>query len=939
MADLHSISPLERAEQMLQSVNDAISWTEEYGEETARQGMLNALKSTRRSVKNVISAALKRPGIAIFGQSQVGKSYLVQNLTKPADSPYLKIRAGESVHNFITDINPPGGKESTGTVTRFTCASGNGGIEFPIRVELLSPMELAAILVNGYLSDLKDFSRTTVTSIEELRMIYEEIGLSSANETKVDEDDVHAFVNYIHDHFVDHYLIRELGGLGYFKELPIQLIKSSGMKSWKMLELLWERNEFLTSLYRRFFEALQTLKSCKSVYVQVDSISPNSSTILDVERVHEIFSGKHGDIKVQLSDKTVVTMPRSLFSAITKEVELVVDHSFIDDPQRSFLESTDLLDFPGSKSREKIPVSVFNSNSADQKLHLFIRGKVSFLFDSYTNNLGVSSLLYCMDDSPPEEKEAPARLARWIGKYIGPDPAQRRTRLEELKALIESRGVVVEDVSPLLIVMTKFNEEMNKVLYGQGADIEMHDAKWNARFQENFALFMSRPVDDKWVLNWKSEGSSFRFVFPIRDPQYSTATFEGFFENGIETGQRPERSVALTAMGQSFIASSIVQQYVPHSEMIWREIITPNQTGINYLSKYLALAANPAVTESKLTGEIDRAQTDLINILKPHLFSGDIDKDLQESERIALISWTVITAIINRINSPFSRILQRMQIRETEIWNLFYDFKFGSQRQHDPDNQNNSINLDLVRLSFHNIGVRFEKDITLNELNFQLRSVYGGMSDAEIHALLKDAYGLDVSHLISNNTNNIESNGSFTSRVMAYWSEKVMDVLINDLEVTSLSAIQREAFTSGINEILKARYRFKLPELLDGMTQGLTEGVVESSDFDAVASCYCGVLNRFLFSAGWNLEDEESKPLMQSSGKPVFSLKSIFPSREDILTSGRRDEACRYADQWALGVKFLFRENVNYRYGIKTDMNISANVALADIMRQLQETS
>lgn len=940
MAELNStLFPLERAEQLLQSVNDAIAWTEEFGEETTRQGMLNSLKSNRRSVKSVINAALRRPGIAIFGQSQVGKSYLVQNLTKPSDSPYLMLRAGANVLNFITDVNPPGGKESTGTVTRFTCARGTDSIEFPIRVEVLSQMELASILVNGYLSDLKDFSRATASTLEELRRIYDDVLIPTNNESILDEDEVHAFVSYIHDNFYDHYLIRELNGLGYFKDLPAQLAKARGSESWKILELLWDRNEFITSLYRRLCETLQTLNNNKTVHIQIEAISPNSSTVLDVERVREIFGGKHPDIKVQLSDESIVSAPRSLFSAVAKEVELVIDHKFNNDPIRSFLESTDLLDFPGSKSREKIPVSVFNSNTADQKLHLFIRGKVSFLFDYYTNNLGVSSLLYCMDDNPPEEKEAPARLARWIGKYIGPDSAQRRARLEDLKSLIASRGVQVQDVSPLLVVMTKFNQEMNKVLYGQGADIEMHDAKWIARFQENFAEFMSRPIEDKWVYNWKSEGTSFRFVFPIRDPQYSTATFEGFFENGLETAQRPERSVALAAMGQSFIASPVVQQYVPHTDLIWRDLVTPNQTGINYLSQYLSYAANPVVTESKLLSEINRTHTDLINILKPHLFSGDLDKDLNEAERNALISWTVMNGIINMINSPFSRVLNRMRIRENEIWNLFYDFKFGNEEQANSIDQINIVDLELVRKSFIEIGIRFEKDTNLNELNIQLRKVYSGMSDKEIHGLLKEAYGLDVLQLMSANIEETKSEASFTCRVIAYWCEKIMDVLTNDNEINSLTSIQREALISGINQVLKARYRFKLPELLDRLTKGLTDGVVESSDFDAVASCYCGVLNRFLFSAGWKLEDEENKPVIQSSGKHVFTSSSVFPSREDIVASPKKSDANRYADQWALGVKFLYRENVSFQYGIKTNNNIIANSALYKIMSELQSRS
>ena len=85
---------------LLSSVNSSIEWADQHGDDIVKKGVINALKSIRRRVKTINEASQKRPSVAIFGQSQVGKSYLVQNLTKPEDSKFLQIDIeGHSIYN------------------------------------------------------------------------------------------------------------------------------------------------------------------------------------------------------------------------------------------------------------------------------------------------------------------------------------------------------------------------------------------------------------------------------------------------------------------------------------------------------------------------------------------------------------------------------------------------------------------------------------------------------------------------------------------------------------------------------------------------------------------------------------------------------------------------------------------------------------------------
>ncbi len=59
-----------------QVVQDGMSWVNENAEEDKKEVTISDLKTLRRHINRYADAIPKRPAIAIFGQSQVGKSFL-----------------------------------------------------------------------------------------------------------------------------------------------------------------------------------------------------------------------------------------------------------------------------------------------------------------------------------------------------------------------------------------------------------------------------------------------------------------------------------------------------------------------------------------------------------------------------------------------------------------------------------------------------------------------------------------------------------------------------------------------------------------------------------------------------------------------------------------------------------------------------------------------
>jgi hypothetical protein len=924
----------ERTKLIANSIDSAITWAKQQDDEVIQSSVESALLTQKRALTTIQRAIKKRPSIAVFGQSQVGKSYLIQNLAKPDNEKFLKIYAGDKnpVVNFLTEMNPDGGQESTGLVTRFTTKKSKINSLYPYKVELFTQLDIACILINSYWSDLKDYGDSgNNDDIEKAKINIENL-INNKTSNDLEEYDIFNFINYVQKNFKDTYIIRDLERIGYFNQLYPCLNSLKCEDRWSVLEILWGNNKFITDIFKRLSDNIALLKFSRILSLPKEALSPNTSTILDVERVRELFDADATNINVLVNQKDIISINRSILSILTKEVNLQVENSFSEEGDRNFMLHSDLLDFPGSKSREKIPLSVFNNNTSEQKLQVLIRGKVSYLFDTYTNSLGVATLIYCMDDSPPEEKEAPSRLYKWVSKYVGQNKDERTKNLVKSKELVNNNGNKIDHLSPLLIALTKFNVEINKVIPGKETNIESHDSKWNARIKENFINFMSRPVDDKWINEWTANQQNFNFVFPIRDPLYSQATFEGFETDGKETMIRPERLDAMNSIGISFKGSSHVQKHIMEPKKIWQELSSPNGSGVKHFSSYLGRCSDPILSETRFNFELDRINRNLKSVIKPHIISGNFDDDLKIALKESSVAFTSLISLANRKDNILPKLLNNTLISDTEIWKIVYDSIF--KKESSLENDKNKIDVN-VKQSFEDFGVVIKSDSTKEEVINTLKEIYEGLSLEEIREII-----LDYIHFDINNIDQLlfhEKGGgdqSLADEIIKYWVNKCINFTINDDLIKKLSDNQGEAFKTLVNEILKSRERLDLKNRIESIIDNIQMGTITNLDIDLVASCCSKILNTFLSSAGWFLSDEDNKPILQNSERPIFSeLAKDFDIEK--LNYNQNTQTRTYFKEWSFGCRKVFEENVRYEYGLNGKTNISNNGILKDILEIL----
>ena len=111
---------LQDIEQHIYLIEKCIAWAREFNKDTFP---CDIFKDYRRQLKRIRNALDGNCSAAAYGESQVGKSYLMSSLLSSPNAPFVITNGGKS-YSFIDAINPSGGNnakvESTGVITRFT---------------------------------------------------------------------------------------------------------------------------------------------------------------------------------------------------------------------------------------------------------------------------------------------------------------------------------------------------------------------------------------------------------------------------------------------------------------------------------------------------------------------------------------------------------------------------------------------------------------------------------------------------------------------------------------------------------------------------------------------------------------------------------------------------------------------------------------------------
>ena len=431
-----------------------------------------------------LSASVTRPMcVGVFGPSQAGKSYLVSVLARKGESLIaLFDDPARPEVDFIRDINPYGGKEATGLVTRFTIHKQQTPTNYPVALRLLSQTDLLKILANSYFFDtnLQEEKQLSPEDVESHLAKYRAMASTCYADVLREED--------IWD--VQEYFQRQI------KRTEIRVFD----KAWdsfaaiapyvpvaaraELFSIFWGFHKPFTGLYCRLLENLAKLQFAGQAFCTLDALVPAVTGILNVETLAGLDTPDAEGVRLALSNGFTAELPKPIVTALTAELDITLKEA-----PWPFFEHTDLLDFPGYRSREQHNLEKYLREAKDALKELFLRGKVDYLFQRYTAEQELTSTLLCIPPSNLEVTTLAAVVEDWIGATHGRTPELRVGRpvllffcLTKFDDLL-SETVVAEQADPSLRFKTRMEASLLKP-FAKFADFLAQPLDAGRRFQE-----------------------------------------------------------------------------------------------------------------------------------------------------------------------------------------------------------------------------------------------------------------------------------------------------------------------------------------------------------------------------------------------------------------------------------------------------------------------
>ena len=601
----------DRCTSTARSARDGLAWVADRRNarkiSQERHAIEGKLRRVAAEAERLGRSAARPNCVGVFGPSQAGKSYLISILARKEHGPLIAAFAGDRPEvDFIRDINPIGGDESTGVVTRFTMSPQPAPTNYPVSLRLLTQPDIVKILINSYFQDGDQEYETAPDPVAFEQQL-------AALETRKTPGAVDA-LSETDMWDIQDYMQRHSGGAAttavlepFWDRLAVLAPRLRIEDRAALLAVLWGRHDTYTGIYRRLASALARLGFSENAFCAMDALIPSRASIINVNALSGLDDDDARRLEIGTPDGTVVSLPRPIVTALIAELRIVCR-----DKPLPFFDHTDLLDFPGYRSRFKSDLKRFFRDAADTApREVFLRGKVDYLFQRYTSDLELTTMVLCIPDSTLEVPSLPKAIETWVGLTHGDTPEKRLGK-----------------PNLLFFAMTKFDRTLERKAGGQEGNLA---EKFEIRFGASLGPFAK--VEPSWVKQWEPR-QPFRNVFLIRNPNVQfmgVIDYDGARETGINAGQASR----LEALREAFTTLPTARQHLADPAAAWDALMALNDGGAGRLAGALERVCDPALKLGQLAARLEVIREDVVDLLSPHHTSDDFRK--RRSERLALV--------------------------------------------------------------------------------------------------------------------------------------------------------------------------------------------------------------------------------------------------------------------------------------------------------------
>ena len=798
----------------------------------------------RRQLKRKKYALEDNPAAALYGESQVGKSYLASSLLSKPGSPFEVVDGKGNSYDFINQINPEGkGIESTSLITRFSTDYELVNEDFPIKAKLLSIADLILVLCDSYYNDVKAKMDTALKSgeiKEKVNEICKECQEVDFEQDLLTEDEVLD----IQDYFKRHFSTKASNVIhsDFFNKISKNIARIKIEKWSELFGLIWNNNQFIVDLFLNLLRSYEKLDYKTEVYLPIEAVLRERGTLLDVKRLYDIYEIKdqtefHFEPNVSVlcdlkKNKIVEDFSKSYLCALIAELVFRLPDDW--EKEKPFLKETDLLDFPGARHRLEIHEEDLEEKVIPQML---LRGKVAYLFNKYSYYQKINILLFCQHGEDTKQGAVPELLNNWIGDMVGENPEQRESFLTKSK------------IPPLFVISTKFNKDLE---YDPRNDDKNNPHSLKTRWSRRFISALQKGVLSTetydWFGNWTISKPNFQNLYLLRDFYYSSEErskiFRGYdIENKTEKEEIiPEGYPDLKEdLKQSFLENPFVKSHFENPELAWDSAASINQDGSILIIENLTVASENIneARRDKIEKELSEIKDGIRLELKKYYHDSDSDKRLIKAKKQAGDIQFELDLAFGKDHFFFGPMIQEFMLDESEVFSLYQD-KLKTIESHQVVN---SGKYSGIRLNVQNLDPNEDYKTNLKKL----QKHYDHESIEECEEYFENQ-GIDLQELFYGNSERVKQFSQVLAESLEeYWFERYLQNGSNIL-VDAFSPVGLE----NTQEMFKTLYK-KL-ELTDKVAERIrtyVDGSTHSEEsYGMIADLSAEIINKFINTVG-----------------------------------------------------------------------------------------
>lgn len=871
----------------LDANSHGIQWVKIFLKGASQKETKRRLIQNRINLRRIQYAAEVNAGAAIFGASQVGKSYMSNYLLATETSPTrIYDTQGASV-GFLSSVNPTGnGKEATALITRFSTKNLCGANpDYPYQVVMLSPVDIILVIVDSYFNDIDGQIVPDKEAVfEEINRLTEKYAGSAPVQDVISIDSIYEIMEYFNgDYLSKRPDFREnLISAGYFESLG-NLINAIPVEDWaNVFGFFWGHHPVITEIFTKLIKVSKSLGFSKKTFVSFDAINKQEGTILHVDRIYELVGidnlseetkatiemARVQRINVLTENGNVVrNVSKDTFCALAQEVDFTIA-----DPtnplsakeieeKKPVLSKMDVLDFPGARSREEISVSNLGYETA---VTMVVRGKVAYLFNKYSAQYLISSLLFCQDERQAEVKSLPKLVSSWVERTLGSNVAERT---EFLKG--------VRQTSPLLMIATKFNHYLAKddtILDGDTVKYEQMLVRWKRFGSALRNVAHIKGSSDSWFDNW-TDGKPFQAIFPLRAFKYSqfSGLYTGYSEkNDVIISHEEARSEDFDRyfkeLRKSFLDSSsdFIQMYFKDPEETWEAVTEVGQDGSWPILNYLKDVADKmsSMREALFMRVLQNCFNQLVNSLLKFYHDDNAAAELQKQRKTSSRISLSLKLLFGKDKDFFSDFIHQLVIDEA----ILHDVVLDTIKAIEVVEETDSDELFAVRES---AGIDLSDSYETN-LN-RLMDMVACDSEEDLAQVLNEEFNLTIEQIIApNKGKNIGI--MIAEAIEEKWKENNLDLIhFEPFVARGFKEAQLMSLLDNISALFSSKIH--MPQKMAKRLHPYVAGNADLENLaDMIADICAHMVNMFVTTMGAEYYSEEDWNALEQT-KEQLNLK------------------------------------------------------------------